>query len=52
MKTFSEKVREARVMLNLTQEELGELIGVSKRAVLAYETQGVRPPAQCQGQAG
>ncbi len=43
MKTFSEKVREARQTLNLTQEELGALIGVSKRAVLAYETQGVRP---------
>lgn len=43
MKTFSEKVREARRSLNLTQEELGALIGVSKRAVVAYETQGVRP---------
>ncbi len=43
MKTFSEKVREARQSLKLTQEELGALIGVSKRAVLAYETQGVRP---------
>lgn len=43
MKTFSDKVREARQVLNLTQEELGGLIGVSKRAVLAYETEGVRP---------
>ncbi|UOO38567.1 helix-turn-helix transcriptional regulator [Oscillospiraceae bacterium CM] len=43
MKTFSDKVREARQLLNLTQEELGALIGVSKRAVLAYETEGVRP---------
>lgn len=43
MKTFSEKVREARQALRLTQEELGALIGVSKRAVLAYETQDVRP---------
>jgi transcriptional regulator with XRE-family HTH domain len=43
MKTFSEKVREARQLLNLTQEELGSLIGVSKRAVVAYETEGVRP---------
>jgi DNA-binding XRE family transcriptional regulator len=29
MKTFSEKVREARQSLKLTQEELGALIGVS-----------------------
>lgn len=43
MKTFSDKVREARLLCKLTQEELGALIGVSKRAVLAYETEGVRP---------
>lgn len=43
MKTFSDKVREARLLCKLTQEELGGLIGVSKRAVLAYETEGVRP---------
>jgi transcriptional regulator with XRE-family HTH domain len=43
MKTFSDKVREGRTLLNLTQEELGRLIGVSKRAVLAYETEGVLP---------
>ncbi len=43
MKIFSDKVREARLLCKLTQEELGALIGVSTRAVLAYETQGVRP---------
>jgi len=43
MKLFSEKVREARQLLSLTQEELGNLVGVSKRAVLAYETAGVLP---------
>lgn len=43
MKTFSDKVREARILCKLTQEELGALIGVSKRAVLAYETEGVCP---------
>jgi transcriptional regulator with XRE-family HTH domain len=43
MKTFSDKVREARLLCKLTQEELGALIGVSKRAVLAYETEGVIP---------
>lgn len=43
MKTFAEKVRENRLSLHLTQEELGGLIGVSKRSVLAYETKGIRP---------
>ncbi|KAF1083949.1 transcriptional repressor DicA [Sporotomaculum syntrophicum] len=43
MKTFAEKVREARRLLNLTQEELGKLVGVSKRAVVAYESEGVLP---------
>ena len=36
-KSFPEKVREARNLLGLTQAELGELIGVSGRAVIAYE---------------
>jgi len=43
MKQFSEKVREARRLLNLTQEELGKLVGVSKRAIVAYEADGVLP---------
>lgn len=38
MNNFAEKVRNARTLLNLTQAELGELIGVSSRAVIAYET--------------
>lgn len=36
-KTFPEKVRELRSLLGLTQMELGELTGVSDRAVNAYE---------------
>lgn len=43
--TFGEKVRENRLSLHLTQEELGKLVGVSKRSILAYETQGIRPRA-------
>ena len=43
MKDFSSKVREARQLLRLTQEELGELIGVSKRSIVAYETENVIP---------
>ena len=45
MKTFSEKVREARQLLNLSQEELGKLVGVSARAVVAYETTATKPRA-------
>ena len=45
MKTFSEKVREARQLLNLSQEELGKLVGVSSRAVVAYETTATKPRA-------
>ncbi len=43
MKTFSEKVRTARTLLHLNQAQLGEIVGVSSRAVVAYEAQGVRP---------
>ncbi len=45
MKDFSQKVREARTLLKLNQEELGKLIGVSARAVVAYETTDTRPRA-------
>ncbi len=37
MKTFSEKLKEARACLNMSQEELGNRIGVSRRSVLSYE---------------
>ena len=43
MKSFSDKVREARIILNLNQETLAQLVGVSKRAIAAYETDGTRP---------
>ena len=43
MKTFALKVKEAREGLNLTQQSLADLIGVSKRAVASYETGGVIP---------
>ena len=45
MKDFSQKVREARTLLKLNQEELGKLIGVSTRAVVAYETTATKPRA-------
>ena len=37
MKPFSEKVREARNELGLSQTQLGEAAGVSLRSILAYE---------------
>ncbi len=45
MKDFSQKVREARTLLKLNQEELGKLIGVSTRAIVAYETTDTKPRA-------
>lgn len=38
MKTLPEKVRTARSALGLSQEELAQQIGVSRRSVIAYET--------------
>lgn len=43
MKTFAQKVRIAREAAGLSQEELGKLIGVSRRAVVAYETTNTKP---------
>lgn len=43
MKSFSEKVRDARVLLNLNQAELGQLVGVSSRTIISYETSDAKP---------
>ena len=43
---FSEKVYEQRKALHLTQQELADAIGVSKRAVAAYENENVLPRAR------
>lgn len=43
MKTFYEKVRDTRKLLNLNQEQLGTLVGVSKRSIAAYESDNVLP---------
>ena len=41
--TTGEKIREARKRVNLTQKQLGELIGVSGAMIGQYET-GIRNP--------
>ena len=35
--TFSEKIRSSREMLEISQTELAELVGVSRRTIFAYE---------------
>ena len=46
MKIFSEKVREARTFFKLNQQELADLVGVSKRSIIKYEVSGVKPRPQ------
>lgn len=43
MKTFSQKVKEAREGLKLNQQQLGDLVGVTKRSIAAYETTNTKP---------
>lgn len=43
MKTFSEKIKQARARLGLNQQQLADLVGVSKRSIAAYETTDVKP---------
>jgi len=45
MKTFSEKVKDARLQLGLSQQQLGEATGVSLRTILSYE-KGEKMPRQ------
>lgn len=43
MKTFSEKLRETRAMRKLNQQQLADIVGVSKRSIAAYETTDTKP---------
>lgn len=43
MKTFSEKVRDARLQLGLSQTQLGEAVGISLRAIVSYEKGEKKP---------
>ena len=45
MKSFAEKLRDARYTLGISQTELGEKVGVSLRSILAYE-KGMSTPRQ------
>ena len=43
MKSFSEKVKEARKQLWLTQPQLAEMVGLSTRSIVSYENGTKRP---------
>ena len=43
MKSFSEKIKEARAELELSQLQLGNIIGVSVRSIIAYEKGDKKP---------
>ena len=36
--TFSDKIKVSRELCNLTQQQLADKVGVSKRTIAAYET--------------
>ena len=40
---ISQKIREQRALMNMSREELAEKAGVSKRTIIAYETDQRRP---------
>ena len=41
--TFSDKIKKARDVAKLTQQDLADSIGVSQRTIAAYECQGTKP---------
>ena len=41
--TFGEKVKEARLALNLSQTELAQITGISERSLYTYEQLGTLP---------
>ena len=43
MKTFSEKVKDARLQLGLSQTQLGDAVGISLRAIVSYEKGEKKP---------
>lgn len=43
MKTFADKLKEHRMMMGLTQEDLASLVGVQRRAIQSYEMGDKKP---------
>ena len=43
MKSFSEKLKDARESLDLSQAELAKKVGISQRSVTAYENENMMP---------
>ncbi len=43
MKKFKDKIKEARETLGISQAALAEQVGISKRAITAYETGAAQP---------
>lgn len=43
MKTFADKVKETRMSLRLTQQDLADQVGVSKRTIAGYEIGEKKP---------
>lgn len=41
--TFSDKIKRSREIAGLTQEELADAIGVSRRTVASYESESAKP---------
>ena len=41
--TFGEKIKAARLALNLSQTELASVTGISERSIYTYETQNILP---------
>lgn len=41
---FGDRLKEIRVGRGLTQQELGEAVGVSNRVIAYYESDGAQPP--------
>lgn len=41
--TFGEKLKKARLVLNLSQSEVAELTGISERSIYTYEQNGTMP---------
>ncbi|MFR0667315.1 MAG: helix-turn-helix domain-containing protein [Faecalimonas umbilicata] len=46
--TFGEKIKEARLAMNLSQTELAQMTGISERSLYTYEQLGTLPEKQHQ----